>query len=235
MSLPVGGNATAGIVILFYDSPTISNPPCFEPFLQLPAASSTLGFKTVAEFAQELGGLVTPHINDMFIAGTVVGKDYESLLKGVQITNDVFLSAIPALHAVVPASTFNILEITWQPLGPMWQAGSKAANPKGNPLGFDPDTKGTYLCFAQVVEWKDNQYDDLVIAWAQNTTAAITAATKAAGLHDSFTYMGDAAGFNSIFEGYGAANQQKLLDVSRKYDPQRLFQDLLPGGWKIGS
>jgi len=48
--------------------------------------------------------------------------------------------------------------------------------------------------------------------------------------------MGDATAFQTknFYDGYGAANKAKLLSVSRKYDPLRVFQRLLPGGFKIG-
>jgi hypothetical protein len=46
--------------------------------------------------------------------------------------------------------------------------------------------------------------------------------------------MGDSTYFQDIYDGYGEENKQRLLDVSRKYDPERVFQKLLPGGYKIG-
>lgn len=71
----------------------------------------------------------------------------------------------------------------------------------------------------------------------EDTTKAINDATKAAGLYSSFTYMGDSASFQTknFYDGYGAANKAKLLSISKKYDPTRLFQTLMPGGFKIGA
>jgi hypothetical protein len=230
-------NTTLASVILFYDSPTVENPDCFAPFLAIPSISSSLGFKTVADLATQNGALVTDHINDVFVAGTTVGKTYEELLQGVNITNQVFLDALPALYEVVPISALSLVSIDWQPIGSLWTAGSAASNPAGNALGIDTDAKGTYLAWAEVVEWVGSEYDDAVLAWVQNTTDAINAATKAAGIYDAFTYMGDAAGFqiDEMYAGYGSDNQAKLLDISRKYDPERVFQTLMPGGFKIGA
>lgn len=45
-------------MILFYDSDTTSYPYIFKPFTDIPAISSTVGFKTVAEFAAETGEVV---------------------------------------------------------------------------------------------------------------------------------------------------------------------------------
>lgn len=229
------GNATVGAAILFYDSPDVEKPDCFAPFFEIPSVSSTVAFKTQAEFADETGQLVIPHINDMFIAGTHVGKTYEDILRGVQIVNDLFLEAVPRLQAIVPEEDLILVCVDWQPLGDLWYKGSQKANPGGNALGFDPETKGTYMAWAEVVEWNGTQYDDQVHEWVKNTTWTIANATQDAGLWDPFTYMGDSTYFQTIYDGYGAENQQRLLDISRKVDPNRVFQKLLPGGYKIGN
>ena len=157
------GNSTVGAAILYYDSPDNDNPECFAPFFAIPSVSSTMAFKTQAQFSDETGELVTPHINDMFIAGTTVGMDYESILKGLQITNDVFMKAVPDLYAVIPVENVSLVSIDWQPITTLWQEGSKAANPVGNALGVDPATKGAYLAWAEVVEWIGSEYDEAAL------------------------------------------------------------------------
>ncbi|KAL8339721.1 hypothetical protein RB601_006026 [Gaeumannomyces tritici] len=207
-----------------------SAPECFREFLALPAVSTTMGLKT--------GKLVVDKINDVFIAGTTVGHDYESQRRGIEITNRVYNDAAPALWAAVGgADKIALTSIDWQPIDAVWQEASERQNPAGNALGVDPKSKGTYLVWAMVVEWFDGPagVNEAVDAWCRETTAAIEAATKAAGLYGPFNHMGDAAGFQDVYTGYGAANKQKLLDVSRKYDSERVFQKLWPGGFKIGA
>ncbi|KAK8033595.1 hypothetical protein PG991_002993 [Apiospora marii] len=235
MTVAASPNTTVAAVILFYDSDTVANPACFEKFLAIPSVSNTCDFKTLSAFAIENGGLVVDHINDLFIAGTTVGKDQAALLKGIKITNDAFFAALPELYAAVPPANLSLVSIDWQPITSLWTAGSARSNPGGNPLGVDTAAKGAYLAWAEVVEWIGSEYDEAVFAWAEKTTDAINAATKAAGLFDAFNYMGDAAGFQDIYQGYGADNEKRLRDVSRKYDPERVFQKLLPGGFKIGE
>lgn len=236
MTIAMSPQMTVVAVILFYDSPTVAEPECFSKILAIPAIANSCDFKTLSDFAVETGALVYEKINDLFIAGTTVGPDYESLLRGLQITNDVFFAALPELYAQVPPANLSLVSIDWQPITTLWQAGSQKANPGGSPLDVvDPAAKGSYLAWAEVVEWVGSEYDDAVMAWVQKTTAAINDATKAAGLFDPFNYMGDAAGFQEVYAGYGAENQKRLLDISRKYDPERVFQNLLPGGFKIGQ
>ncbi|KAM0276819.1 hypothetical protein ACHAQH_006354 [Verticillium albo-atrum] len=234
MVVPSDAENSIGSVVLFYDSETESNPACFEPFLSIPSIANTLGFKTVADFAVEVGGLVVDNINDVFVAGSTVGKNYDELLEGIQISHDVFISQLPSLYAAVPIEDFVLISINWQPITELWQSASARANPGGNALGIDVKNKGTLLAWAEVVEWKSAKYEDAVNKWVESTTKAINDATKAAGLFDAFNYMGEAAAFQEVFPGYGAASAKKLLDISRKYDPLRVFQRLLPGGFKLG-
>lgn len=101
----------------------------------------------------------------------------------------------------------------------------------GNALGLD--SAHVYLCYAEVVEWIGSAYDEIVASWVEETTYKINNATQKAGLHDAFNYIGDAAGFQSIFPGYGAENHEKLRDIAKKYDPRGVFQTLMPGGFKV--
>lgn len=221
--------------MLLYDSTTESSPECFAPFFDIPATSNSFALKTVADFAAEAASLVTDDISDLLIAGTVVGADYDTLLRGIQITYDVFFGALPALYAAIPFANLSLVSLVWQAIGPLWQAASMSANPTGNALGVDPASKGTYLCWVEMVEWTGDGYEDVVNAWVENTTALINNATQAAGIYDAFNYMGDAAGFQNIYAGYGPENEARLLEISRKYDPGRVFQNRLPGGFKIGE
>jgi hypothetical protein len=106
-----------------------------------------------------------------------------------------------------------------------------SAKAGGNVLGLDASK--VYLAYAEVVEWTGAEYDDIVMQWVEETTYAINNATQEAGLYDPFNYMGDAAGFQEIFPGYGAENHQRLVSIAQKYDPNATFQSLMPGGFKV--
>ncbi|EPS32646.1 hypothetical protein PDE_07606 [Penicillium oxalicum 114-2] len=225
----VPGDSTLASAILFYDSDTVSYPDILKPFTDIPSISSTVGFKTVAEFSNELGQMVVPGINDVFVAGTVKGNSYEELHKGVSIINSTFFNELPKLLAQIPKANISTIQLDWQPIGAKWIEASNARG--GNALGLD--SSKVYLCYAEVVEWIGSEYDSIVFEWLESTTAAINQATEAAGLFDPFNYMGDAAGFQSIFPGYGAANHHRLQSIASAYDPNQVFQKLMPGGFKV--
>ncbi len=56
------GSPNVGVAIIFYDSATIAYPDCFKPFTDIPAIENTLTFKTLTQFTEETGVLVTPAI-----------------------------------------------------------------------------------------------------------------------------------------------------------------------------
>lgn len=49
----------------------------------------------------------------------------------------------------------------------------------------------------------------------------------------SFQFANDAGYFQDVIKSYGAANVQKLKQVANKYDPQGIFKDIMPGGFKL--
>ncbi|PWY89649.1 6-hydroxy-D-nicotine oxidase [Aspergillus sclerotioniger CBS 115572] len=225
------GNTTVGSVILFYDSATESYPEIFKPFTDIPAISSTLGFKTLSEFATETGALVTPHINDIFVAGTIKATSYTSLQSGIALINNTFFNQLPKLTSQIPSANISLIELDWQPIGNSWLTASESRG--GNALGLDSNQ--IYLCYAEVVEWIGEAYDDIVNEWLKETTEMINNATKKAGLYDAFNYMGDAAGWQDIFGGYGEENLERLREVAKVYDPKGVLQGegLMRGGFKL--
>lgn len=131
----------------------------------------------------------------------------------------------------MPEENIIIIEIDWEPLTSLWLKASAVKGP--NALGLDP--RQVYVCYAQVVEWNGAQYDQIVYDWAAENEKAIVAATKETGIYDPFHYMGDSAGFQipRFYDGYGDGNGAKLEAISKKYDPKRVFQRLMPGGFKL--
>ena len=123
---------------------------------------------------------------DVFASGTIVGKTYEELLKGVQLINSTFFEAVPKLTSQIPAANLTTVQINWEPINELYlQASAKTG---GNALGLD-GRRGNYICYAQVVEWTGSKYDGIVYAWVEATANAIAKAVQGAGVYDPFHYM----------------------------------------------
>lgn len=67
------------------------------------------------------------------------------------------------------------------------------------------------------------------VAWFDKAKAA----TVALGTDDKFLYLNFAGGFQDPISGYGAKNVEFLRRVAAAYDPQGVFQKLMPGGFKL--
>jgi hypothetical protein len=58
---------------------------------------------------------------------------------------------------------------------------------------------------------------------------------SAAGQAAQYHYMNDAGLGQGIFQNYGAGNLAKLRSIRAKYDPLKVYTNLMPGGWKVDA
>ena len=81
--------------------------------------------------------------------------------------------------------------------------------------------------------WWDAKDD----AMAHEATKAIQERIKGAAEEEQkgleFLFMNDASWDQDVIGGYGAQNVRRLREVARRYDPQRVFQRLVKGGFKL--
>lgn len=59
--------------------------------------------------------------------------------------------------------------------------------------------------------------------------------TKSRNLYDPFVFLNDAFTTQPVIRNYGEANLERMLDVSKAYDPSGMFQYQVPGGFKLGG
>ena len=61
------------------------------------------------------------------------------------------------------------------------------------------------------------------------------AAAKEMHLNYKFIYQNYASRRQDVFDGYGQENHDRLVQISRKYDPRQIFQRLQPGYFKLNG
>ena len=82
----------------------------------------------------------------------------------------------------------------------------------------------------------ENAADDAVIEnFLETVNANITAQLTAINSTASFLYLNDADEDQNVFATYPAANLQRLKDIRDKYDPDMIYTNLMPGGFKVAS
>ncbi|KAF7191854.1 Bifunctional solanapyrone synthase, partial [Pseudocercospora fuligena] len=83
------------------------------------------------------------------------------------------------------------------------------------------------------VTWKHEKDDLEIDAFIERIDDEITRKLRAVNASLPFLYMNDADQGQNIFEGYGRESLRRLREIRGKYDPDRVFTDLMPGGYKV--
>lgn len=84
------------------------------------------------------------------------------------------------------------------------------------------------------VTWgKGDAIDREVEGWVKEVNVEIEAKLEAIDGLSRYIYLNDADKGQLVFESYGQESVKRLQDIREKYDPNRVFTDLMPGGWKV--
>lgn len=138
----------------------------------------------------------------------------------------MFKQVVPQLSTVAGLVT----SLTIQPIPPAIT--SKSGPLGGNSLGLNPSDGALVLCLISCT-WDDATDDTQVNSVASLLNAQIVASAKAKGLWNKWVYLNYANVSQDPIGGYGAANKENLRAASAKYDPGKVFQFNVPGGFKL--
>lgn len=128
----------------------------------------------------------------------------------------------------VKSATAGFIGITWQPISQNVAGLGKARG--GNSLGLQPVAQ-TWLATAVSWWWPDD--DGKVHGAGNDMVNEIESATISARDHLSYKFMNDASWSQQVISSYGGENVKKLEEIQKKYDPKSVFQQLVPGGFKL--
>ena len=133
----------------------------------------------------------------------------------------------------MPADAFNSIVIAQ----PFPQKFIQASQKKGrNVLGLER-MNGNALLWTGGVQLNPNKTNEAQFATAQALVEAYAAqleqyAREKGGLKE-YVALNYADASQDPLSTYGAANVQFIWDVAKKYDPKGVFQQRIPGGFKI--
>ena len=209
-----------GAAALQYAKP-VSNPPIFDEYRAIPAISDTTMVRTLANLTEE------------FAASNPDGARETYWVASYKLTNamttyvtNVFYEELPSVAdavGIVPAATLQVITV------PQIQAMMKNG---GNPLGLTPQ-EGPLLLLNMNVQWNNAADDARILDFNRRIIDRTIAYAKANGLYDEYLYMNYASQFQDVIGSYGSANKARLVQIGKKYDPTGVFQDLVPGGFKL--
>ncbi|ORX95729.1 hypothetical protein BCR34DRAFT_628973 [Clohesyomyces aquaticus] len=126
-----------------------------------------------------------------------------------------------------PAFSFSL---SYQPLTK--NMASQGARFGGNSYGLE-NLEQDHAIYVVNLRWSsaenDNVNDDLI----RDLFTASDVAAQSMGLYHPLKYTNYASLWQNPISTYGNQNIKELWDVSKEYDPQQIFQERVPGGFKL--
>ncbi|KAL9622767.1 MAG: hypothetical protein Q9160_002885 [Pyrenula sp. 1 TL-2023] len=182
---------------------------------------STCKSRTLTSATDELHGLDPPGQRQLFVT-TTIKNDITTITSAYAI----YQSAINTIHGARVADL--VWSLIFQPLLPDWV---RKGDP--NPLGLH-NVSEPLLVVNCNVHWRERRDDVLVTTSVRRTIEQIEAMATVNGTGHPWRYLNYCAEWQRPFESYGEENWRFLKGVSRKYDPDGLFQRGCVGGFKLG-
>ncbi|KAL8806233.1 MAG: hypothetical protein Q9182_001508 [Xanthomendoza sp. 2 TL-2023] len=102
----------------------------------------------------------------------------------------------------------------------------------GNALGIS-ENDGPLIIMNVAIMWSDPADDKRIIAAADRVIKTAILLSRAMRLDHRYIYQNYASLKQDVFRGYGEENQRRLLEISRRVDPDRVFEVLQPGYFKL--
>lgn len=221
---PVGGWAIASSYE--YTKPE-SYPPVFRPFTDLrPQLLNTMRISNLSDSTIELAATNPLGTRQLFVTGTFKNSA-KTMEKYFNLANETIQA--PGITGIQTV-TGLVFSLSFQPL--TQTIISKSAQSSGNSLGLD-GSEGDLVNVLLTVQWVLAADDARINAAAKALFEKADAAAKAADTYNSYLYLNYAADYQKPIAIYGAESVGFLRTVGRKYDPGRLFQEQVPGKFKL--
>lgn len=105
----------------------------------------------------------------------------------------------------------------------------------GNMLGLDQNpVNKLYLSLAVTLTTAESvKQQPQVLQKLLAAVRRIEVFATSVGASSDFVYLPYAKALQDPLGGYGSANVRYMKEVSKRYDPTRFFQRMVPGGFKI--
>jgi len=182
---------------------------------------STCKVRTLTSATDEMNALNPPGRRQVF-ATTTIKNDPATLAAA----HSAYYDAIASLRRV------NVTGLVWtlvlQPLLPDWVCKGDA-----NPLGLHDCTHGPLVIVSFTVNWDERQDDVFVKMTTRRAVEQIEVVAAANKTGHPWRYLNYCAEWQRPFKSYGEENWRFLQGVSKKYDPEALFQKGCIGGFKL--
>ncbi|ROW12031.1 hypothetical protein VPNG_05197 [Cytospora leucostoma] len=209
---------------VYYTKDVTEAPPALAPFTNIqPQVQQLNSLKrlTLTEAAVGQAAGVSNQVRCSYM-NTTVRADASTLKSAA----DLYTTGIAPLQESVAGL---VCSLTFQPYPISLLRASVAKG--GNSLGLDPEVPAVSVLL--LTYWASRDDDDRVNETFKGILEAIQGVAAEKGTALDYVYLNYAAAFQKPLDSYGQENKRKLQEVSRKYDPEGLFQKGVPGGFKL--
>ncbi|KAL6872151.1 FAD-binding domain-containing protein [Trichoderma novae-zelandiae] len=190
--------------------------PSIEPFMKMPnQVKNEVGHIKLADFVHKVSDQVTSSIT--------FTNDYATVREIWDVTDAIY-NALPHKDQVD-----WMISLIPQPKCQQ----TFAARNGGNSLGLTdaPDQIVVWL----TSRWTDPALDQMMYDARDDFIIATETVARAHGTYHPFLYINYASPSQNPLCGYGAESVKSLKAAAAKYDPQGVFQKLMPGGSKVSE
>ncbi|KAF2093744.1 FAD binding domain-containing protein [Rhizodiscina lignyota] len=212
------------ILHMAYTEPGANNPAVFQPLLKLPG-QSTVRQATHFNLTEELTAGTPSNVRVVWI--TMTYKNDESFMETfVQMGNET-LSPLRDIEGL-------FLALNFQPLSQIII--QNAAKNGGDALGLDAED-GDLVVINLGVFWGSSADDARIYNTVWKLFEDGKQKAKEMGVWNEYLYLNYGLRHENytqdVITSYGQASQSMLKSVSKQYDPTGIFQNDVPGGFKL--
>ncbi|KAI0808880.1 FAD-binding domain-containing protein [Xylaria sp. FL0064] len=198
----------------------VEDPSVFQPFLEMPSLSSTLGRKNMTTLAAETEAL------------QMIGQREAYATMTISPTAEAIDATVTAWNASV-GSVQNIEGLHWSVNFDPLPATFYTHNANGNALGLASRGNKPLMVILLSVTWANAEDDPAVDVAMRGLIRTMQRDTARLGALDPFLYLNYAAAWQNPLASYGPASTAKLSEIQRAYDRRDIFTLDKPGGFKV--
>ncbi|KAL3299970.1 6-hydroxy-d-nicotine oxidase [Colletotrichum asianum] len=215
-----GGNKFA-IPALYYSEPDGGNATIWSDFNAIESVSDTTKNRILHEWGQETMNDSPPGLREVYyMITTQADPDLFAFARDLFYENVHKVADIPGMIPVLATQGITV---------PQMEAMTKNG---GNALGLNAEDGPVYI-LQLCAMWDDIEDDATVYQFMSDILEQVTAEAKTRGTNSNYVYMNYASQYQDVISSYGAESKTRLKSISKKYDPQQVFQLLQPGYFKL--
>ncbi|KAF1952218.1 FAD binding domain-containing protein [Byssothecium circinans] len=206
-----------------YTKPT-ARPTAYDEFLAVQGnISDSTSLKNMSAVAGELEGTTTFRV----YFGTL---SFANDIRVLEKASELYKNVLDKLKAEA-TGTWRVY-VLYQPLPPQYTKDS--ASKGGNVLGLERFTD-PFILYQPYISWEGSEQDTLFQSQGAYLVNGIKEFAASIGATRGYLYLDYADITQDPLASYGRENVKKMKAVAAKYDSFGVFQNLVPGGFKLSK